>query len=76
MITKNYNPSSLELELTEIIANLKGEIEGALKNEKIVEIRKETDIDNPMLHIKTQDSDGDFHEVTLRIIQAPDRKVN
>lgn len=76
MITKNYNPSDLELALVNIIADLKGEIQAALENSDIVEIRKETHLDNPMLHIKTQDSDGDYHEVTIRIIQAPDSTVN
>ncbi len=76
MITKNYNPSPLEVEITNIIFDLKSEIDSRLSDSEIVEIIKDVNLDNPDLIIKTKDKDGDRHEFMLRIIQKPDSRIN
>ncbi len=76
MITKNYNPSPLEVEITNIIFDLKDEISTKLDGSEITEVVKDLASDNPDLIIRTKDKDGDKHEFMLRIIQKPDSRVN
>ena len=72
MKTVIYNPSPLELELTEALAALQPEIEARLKNQRIIQIDQLTVADNPMLLFNLMDSDGDAHEIVVQIIQRPD----
>jgi hypothetical protein len=75
MITKNYNPSPLEVEMAKIINSLREEINKKLNRSEIVSVKLDIDADNPDLIIRTKDSDGDLHEFLLRIIQKPDSSV-
>lgn len=72
MITKQYNPSQLEVELAQAIKELAPQIEAKLSNCKIKVIEDRIKEDNPMLKIKLIDTDEDAHEVVLKIIQRPD----
>lgn len=73
MITKQYNPSQLEVEFAKAIAELSPEIEAKLNGFKITEIEDKIQADNPMVKIKLVDGDNDAHEVVLKIIQKPDQ---
>lgn len=72
MITKQYNPSQLEVELAQAIKELAPQIEAKLSNCKITVVEDRIKEDNPMLKIKLIDTDEDNHEVVLKIIQRPD----
>jgi len=73
MITQQYNPSQIEVEMAKAIKELAPEIEAKLSQFKITEIDDKINADNPMLRIKMLDSDNDQHEVVLKIIQKPDQ---
>lgn len=73
MITKQYNPSQLEVEIAQAIQALSGEIESKLNGFKITGIDDKIMEDNPMLKVHIEDSDGDPHEIVLKIIQKPDQ---
>jgi hypothetical protein len=73
MITKQYNPSQLEVEMAKAIKELAPEIEAKLSQFKIVDIEDNIKADNPMVRIKITDTDNDPHEVVLKIIQKPDQ---
>ena len=75
MITTSYNPSKLEIELGEIIQELRPQIEEKLKDNVIEDIKFTSDKDNPDLILKLVDVDGDKHEVVLKIIQRPDQHL-
>jgi hypothetical protein len=72
MITKNYNPSPLEVRFVEVICELKEEIDKKLANFDVLKIENNTQLDNPTIDFFLQDQDGDEHEIVLRIIQKPD----
>lgn len=72
MITKQYNPSQLEVELAKAITELSHEIEAKLNGFKITSVEDKIQADNPMVKIKLLDSDNDSHEVVLKVIQKPD----
>ncbi len=72
MITKQYNPSQLEVEIAKAITELSGQIESKLQGYKIAGIEDKIQADNPMVKIKLTDADDDMHEVVLKIIQKPD----
>lgn len=76
MITKVYNPSPLEVEVAEIIKDLKEEFNNRLKTNNIVEILVNEEKDNPDLLLKLKDDDGDKHEIVIRLIQRPDTLVS
>ncbi|MFT4804866.1 MAG: hypothetical protein ACI9XJ_000309 [Marivirga sp.] len=73
MITKQYNPSQLEVDLAEAIHAVSDQIESRLKGYKITGIEDKIKEDNPMLKMHLEDSDGDTHEIVLKIIQKPDQ---
>lgn len=73
MITKQYNPSQLEVDIAEAIHALSSEIEAKLNGYKITGIDDKIKEDNPMLKMHLEDSDGDPHEIVLKIIQKPDQ---
>lgn len=73
MITKQYNPSQLEVEIAKAISELSDQIESKLNGFKITEIEDKIQADNPMVKVKLTDSDNDVHEVVLKIIQKPDQ---
>ena len=74
MITKDYNPSTLEVRFAEILYELKDEINHRLVNFDIFKIENNTQLDNPTVDIFLRDIDGDEHELVLKIIQKPDNE--
>jgi len=72
MKTNSYNPSPLELEFAETIANLTKELSEGLTTNKVVETSTKSG-DNPTVFIRTVDDDGDPHEIVLKVIQRPDK---
>lgn len=75
MITKTYNPSTLELEFAKAIKELSNEISERLTDNKVVNIKFNEDQDNPDLIFRLEDVDGDNHEVVVRLIQRADDLV-
>ena len=72
MKTQSYNPSPLEVEFVNAISRLKSELESGLSQNSIIDIVIDMEKDNPSILIKTQDTDGDPHELVLKVIQRPD----
>ena len=72
MITKNYNPSPLEVKFIEILADLRSNIDGKLDGFSITDVKFNKDLDNPVIEFFLEDSDGDVHDVVLKVIQKPD----
>ncbi len=73
MITKQYNPSQLEVTIAKAIMSISEQLESKLEGHKIEKIEEKITEDNPMLRVHLKDSDGDMHEVVLKIIQKPDQ---
>lgn len=72
MKTKSYNPSQLEVDFSNGLTALKGELEKYLTGNKIVNIENRNQQDNPMLIVQLEDEDGDKHELVVKVIQRPD----
>jgi hypothetical protein len=75
MITKDYNPSPLEVRFADVLCELKEEINKRLPNFDVVSIENNTQLDNPTIDFKMKDKDGDEHEIILKVIQRPDNLV-
>ena len=73
MKTDKYNPSSLELDLANAMVILEKEIEKHLQDNKIVKIDPDLSSNNPTVTFTLEDSDGDSHELIVRIFQIPDK---
>lgn len=73
MKTEHYNPSQLEVELSYGLTEITGELEKYLTHNKIVKVENKIKEDNPMLLFHLLDSDGDPHEIVVKIIQRPDK---
>jgi hypothetical protein len=76
MQTERYNPSPLEVQVANAIEKLKDQLEEQLEHNKIVEIKNNTNADNPQLNIYLQDHDGDQHEIVIKVIQRIDSAQN
>jgi len=72
MITKDYNPSPIEVRFVEVLCELKQEINEKLVNYDVLKIENNTKLDNPTIDFYLKDIDGDEHEVLLKVIQKPD----
>jgi hypothetical protein len=72
MITKDYNPSPLEVRFVQVLSELKDEINGKLSNFDLYKIENNTELDNPTIEFFLKDRDGDKHEIVLKVIQKPD----
>ncbi|GJM29115.1 MAG: hypothetical protein DHS20C17_17500 [Cyclobacteriaceae bacterium] len=72
MKTEHYNPSQLEVEISYGLTELAKEMEKFLTHNKVVKVENKIKEDNPMLVFQLVDSDGDPHEVVVKIIQRPD----
>ena len=72
MITKEYNPSPIEVRCVEIISDLKEQINEKLQNYTVFKIENNIQLDNPTVDFFLTDSDGDEHEIVLKVIQKPD----
>ena len=75
MKTTTYNPSPLEIEFTDILESLKDQIAAKLNGNQIISFEKNTNVDNPLVRITLEDSEGDKHMVILKIIQKPDAMI-
>lgn len=73
MKTVKYNPSSLELDLANALVILQKEIEQHLQDNKIKKIDPDLSSDNPTVTFSLEDSEGDKHELVVRIFQIPDK---
>jgi hypothetical protein len=73
MKTQSYNPSHLEIEMTQIIHELQENISKKFRDNEIITISSDTEKDNPIVRIQLLDKDGDPHELVLKIIQTPDK---
>jgi len=71
--TESYNPSELEVQVAKSLTRLRDELEMGFSSNKIVEIDASLNLDNPIVTIKTQDEDGDHHELVIKVIQRPDK---
>lgn len=72
MKTDSYNPSTLEVDLANIIESFKEELSQRLNNRKITAIEHRLDMDNPTLYFHIEDDDGDKHLIIVKLIQKPD----
>lgn len=72
MKTVFYNPSTLEVEFANVIANLKEEIQKQLSDYTITKVDNNVKLDNPRLIFTLQDPDGDQHQVMIQLIQRID----
>ena len=72
MITKDYNPSPIEVSFVEVLCELKEEINKKLVNYDVYKIDNNTQLDNPTIDFYLKDADGDKHEIILKVIQKPD----
>lgn len=75
MITKNYNPSPIEVRFVEVLCELKDEINKKLVNLDVYNIENNTKLDNPTIDFFLKDKDGDDHEIVLKVIQKPDEDL-
>lgn len=73
MITVKYNPSALEMDLTNALVALQNQIEPHLQNNRITKIEPDLDKENPIITFHLTDTDGDKHEIMIRIFQVPDK---
>ena len=73
MKTTSYNPSSIEVDIANIITKMKDAISSQMNDMEIIHIENNISQDNPMVRIQLLDRDGDPHEVVLKIIQVPDK---
>ena len=73
MKTTAYNPSPLEVDFANSFVILQKEIEKHLQNNKIVNVESNIARDNPMVKFSLVDTDGDPHEIVVRIVQIPDK---
>jgi len=71
--TESYNPSNFEVQVAKSLTRLKDELEMGFTTNKIVGIDASLELDNPIVTIKTQDEDGDHHELVIKVIQRPDK---
>jgi hypothetical protein len=73
MKTTTYNPSSLEIDFANALFLLQKDIEKHLQDIQIVDVETQLNKDNPSVKFSLLDSDGDPHEMVIRVIQIPDR---
>ena len=73
MKTNNYNPSTIEVGIAQALVSLSKPLEKELGNQEIIKIENKIDEDNPLVRIHLLDTDGDPHEVVIKIIQVPDK---
>lgn len=73
MKTSTYNPSSLEVDFANALHILREHIQKHLLNNQITHVENHLGKDNPMVKFSLVDSDGDPHEIVVRIIQIPDK---
>lgn len=73
MKTTSYNPSSLEIDFANALQIHRADIQRHLLNNQITNVENHLGKDNPMVKFNLVDSDGDPHEIVVRIVQIPDK---
>ena len=73
MKTISYNPSALEVDFAKALHILREQIEKHLINNQITHVQNYLSKENPMVKFSLVDTDGDPHEIVIRIIQIPDK---
>jgi hypothetical protein len=73
MKTSSYNPSPLEIDFANALQILREEIQKHLLNNQITHVENHLGKDNPMVRFNLVDTEGDPHEIVVRIIQIPDK---
>ena len=73
MKTSSYNPSSLEIDFANALQILREHIQTHLLNNQITHVENYLNKENPMVKFSLVDTDGDPHEIVVRIIQIPDK---
>ena len=73
MKTSSYNPSPLEIDFANALQILREEIQKHLLNNQITHVENHLGKDNPMVKFNLVDTEGDPHEIVVRIIQIPDK---
>ncbi len=72
---ENFNPSPLEVQFTEAIAQLSDQLAALLPDNKVLNIEKNTQLDNPQLNVMLENAQGKRSEVVIRIIQRMDHEL-
>ena len=73
MKTTSYNPSSIEVEFANILNQLQDKIGAQLSTNDVIKVENKIHEDNPIVRFYLLDSDGDPHEIVLKVIQTPDK---
>ncbi|MBM3177684.1 MAG: hypothetical protein FJZ78_06715 [Bacteroidetes bacterium] len=73
MKTIKYNPSTLEMDLTNALVALQKQIESHLQHNRITKIEPDLEKENPIITFHLTDNEGDKHELMVRIFQVPDK---
>lgn len=73
MKTSSYNPSPLEIDFANALQIVREEIQKHLLNNEITHVENHLGKDNPMVRFNLVDTDGDPHEIVVRIVQIPDK---
>lgn len=73
MKTSSYNPSPLEIDFANALQILREQIQKHLLNNQITRVENYLGKENPMVKFNLVDTDGDPHEIVIRIIQVPDK---
>jgi len=70
MKTTSYNPSPIEVEFANILNQLQDKIGAQLSSNDVIKVENKIQEDNPVVKFYLHDSDGDPHEVVLKIIHT------
>ena len=73
MKTVSYNPSALEADFAKALHIVREQIQDQLISNQITHVENCAGKGNPMIKFSLVDTDGDPHEIVLRIIQIPDK---
>ena len=73
MKTTSYNPGTSEVQVSNALHDLKGQINDHLGGNQIVNDWQQQTKDNPTVKFSVVDADGDPHEIVVRTIQIPDK---
>lgn len=75
MKTLNYNPSVFEVKMAKAIMACTKQLQEQLGEDmRITDTVEHFQIDNPMITLHLEDSDGDTHELVIKVIQRPDKQ--
>jgi len=72
MKTIDYNPSTFEVTMAQIIADMQNQIQSKMEGVTFTKIERELNLDNPRVKFTLKDSDGDTHKLTVQVVQTID----